>query len=234
MKKRPYIICLMMTSVDGKILSAKWGNSPRIKSLLINFEKAHDTFKVGAWIVGRTTMEKDFTKGLKPILKKGHGEKSRLDFIADAKAKSFAIAIDAHAKLGWKKPLMHGDHVITILTEKVPDAYLAHLKDIGVSYIFAGKKEIDLRIALEKLYSLFGIRKLMLEGGGHINGSFLNEGLIDEYHQLILPIADGSIETSTVFEIQPKVKKGGATLLKLKQVKKIANDVVWLKYKIGN
>lgn len=230
---RPHVICLMMTSVDGKILSEKWGNSPRIKKLAGAFEKAHEKMGIGAWIVGRTTMEKDFTDFAKPILKKGHHEINRSDFVANyGSVNSFAIAIDGQAKLGWRESLMLGDHVITILTEEVPDAYLAHLQDIGVSYIFGGIKEIDLKTVLEKLYKLFGIKKLMLEGGGRINGSFLNEGLIDELHQLLLPIADGTIETSTLFEIDAKAKKGGATVLKLENVKQIEDDVLWLTYKV--
>jgi riboflavin biosynthesis pyrimidine reductase len=227
---KPEIICLMMTSVDGKILSENWGNNPHIQSLLKSFEKVHDSIGIPAWLCGRTTMEKDFTNGAKPILKKGHQAIERLDFIGDKKATSYAIAIDAHAKLGWEKNNLHGDHVITILTEAVPDAYLAHLQDIGLSYLFAGKKELDLELAMQKLYSLFGIKKLMLEGGGHINGSFLNEGLIDELNVLILPIADGTAATASLFDINDK--KNGATLMQLKEVKQLENDVVWLTYKM--
>ena len=228
---RPYVMCLMMTSVDGKILTGKWGNSPKIKGLISKFEEAHEALGVQAWIVGRSTMEKDFTDFAKPILKKGHQEVDRKDFVAEHQSNSFAIAIDGQAKLGWGQSTMQGDHVITILTEAVPDAYLAHLQDIGVSYIFGGVDDINLKKALKKLRSLFGIEKLMLEGGSHINGSFLNEELIDELHQLLLPIADGTIETSTLFEIEPGVKKKGATLLKLERVKQIEDDVLWLTYK---
>jgi riboflavin biosynthesis pyrimidine reductase len=233
MKKRPYVICLMMTSVDGKILTKNWGNDPKLKKLIKLFEQAHTTYGVNAWIVGRTTMEKDFTKGAKPVLKAGRHEIERTDFVAAHNAPSFAIALDGHGKLGWRKGIMNGDHVITILTESVPDAYLANLQDIGLSYVFAGKEEIDLPLALEKLHGLFGIEKLMLEGGGHINGSFLNEGLIDEFHQLLLPIADGSADTATVFEVDQKTKHDGATWLKLEKVELIEEDVLWLKYLVA-
>ncbi len=221
-----------MTSVDGKILGEKWGKSKKMDVLRGTFEKVHEEIGIGAWIVGRSTMEKDFTDFAKPVLKKGHQKVNRKDFVANHASKTFAIAIDGKAKLGWNAATMQGDHVISILTESVKDAYLAQLQDIGVSYIFAGKEEINLKIALKKLRKLFGIEKLMLEGGAHINGSFLNEGLIDELHQLLLPVADGTIETSTLFEIDPKVKKNGATLLKLEKVKQIENDVLWITYKI--
>ncbi|WP_432713590.1 dihydrofolate reductase family protein [Pedobacter sp.] len=231
MNDRPYIICLMMTSVDGKILGEKWGDSPEMMILKNKFEEIHNQVGINAWIVGRTTMEKDFTDFAKPILKKGNDKIDRSDFVAASNSQSFAIALDGKGKLGWESAEMEGDHVITILTEGVEDAYLAHLRDIGVSYIFAGVAEIHLKTALKKLRHLFGIEKLMLEGGARINGSFLNEELIDELYQLLLPIADGTIGTSTLFEIDDSIKKKGATLLKLENVKQIEDDVLWLTYK---
>jgi riboflavin biosynthesis pyrimidine reductase len=228
---RPYVTCLMMTSVDGKILGEKWGDSPQMMTLRNKFEEIHNQIGINAWIVGRTTMEKDFTNFTKPILKEGHHQIDRSDFVAKNDADSFAIALDGQGKLGWDSEDMEGDHVITILTEGVEDAYLAHLRDIGVSYIFAGADIIDLKIALYKLRHLFGIENLMLEGGARINGSFLNEGLIDELHQLLLPIADGTIETSTLFEVEDAIKREGATILKLENVKQIEDDVLWLTYK---
>jgi riboflavin biosynthesis pyrimidine reductase len=127
---------------------------------------------------------------------------------------------------------MLGQHVISVLTEGVKDSYLAHLQEIGVSYIFAGKDSIDLNVILEKLTTLFGIETLMVEGGGHLNGSFLNEGLIDEYHQLILPLIDGRVDTTSVFEVEEKNRKFDATLLQLQEIKQIEHEVVWLRYKV--
>ena len=50
-EERPYVMCLMMTSVDGKILGEKWGSSPQVKTLINTFEKAHEQLGIGAWIV---------------------------------------------------------------------------------------------------------------------------------------------------------------------------------------
>jgi riboflavin biosynthesis pyrimidine reductase len=232
MQKRPYIICLMMTTLDGKILVDKWSDSEEVQRLAKSFEEVHEEIGIKAWIVGRKTMEKDFTRGAKPVFKEGTQHIPRTDFVGDADAKSFAIAVDAGGKLGWNESIMLGDHVITILTEEVTDAYLAHLKEIGVSYIFAGKSVVDLHLATEKLYTLFGIKTLMLEGGGQLNGSFLNEGLVDEFNQLLLPIVDGSAENSSVFEITQK--KNGSVLFKLENIKKMPDDILWLKYKIAS
>ncbi len=230
MTTKPYVICLMMTSLDGKILSDAWGNDPRIQRLRGKFEETHEKIGVPAWIVGRTTMEKDFTHFQAPILSQNTKSLGREDFVAGSNAPSFAIAIDSQGKLGWKSDTMHGDHVITILTEKVSDAYLHHLREIGLSYIFAGKDSIDLPVALHKLRTLFNIEKLMLEGGGHINGSFLNEGLVDEFHQLLLPVVDGRKDTPSVFEISDKKRKKDSILFKLRECQQIDDDVLWLTY----
>lgn len=72
----------------------------------------------------------------------------------------------------------------------------------------------------------------MVEGGGYLNGSFLNEGLIDEYHQLLLPVIDGNPGNAGVFEIEAGNKKFDAALLKLQEVKRMEDDVLWLTYQM--
>ena len=61
-------------------------------------------------------------------------------------------------------------------------------KDTLFRTIFGGKDDLDLELVLNKLYSLFGIKKLLLEGGSEINGSFQREGLIDELSLIIAPV----------------------------------------------
>ena len=63
--------------------------------------------------------------------------------------------------------------------------------------MFGGKATIDLKSVLTKLRKHFGIEKLLLEGGGKINGSFLAADLIDELSVLIAPVADGTIGAPT-------------------------------------
>jgi len=110
------------------------------------------------------------------------------------------------------------------------DDYLAFLESRGVSYVFGGRASIDLRRVLAKLRTAFGIRRLLLEGGGKINGSFLAAGLIDELSILIAPVADGSIGTPTLFDARPG--KGLARQLRLISIARIKGDLIWLRYKM--
>src|SRR5271165_5148135 len=54
----------------------------------------------------------------------------------------------------------------------------------------SGKSSIDLTDAVNQLGEHFGIRTLLLEGGGHINGAFLEADLIDEVSLLVVPGID--------------------------------------------
>ena len=231
--EKPHVICHMMATVDGRIISANWGNQELIKTYSGFFEKYHDTFESQAWMCGRITMEKDFSGGVKPELVKPDAPIAREAFIGDKSAVSFAIAADAHGKLGWQSNQTGGDHIIEVLTEQVSDEYLYYLQQKSISYIFAGKNSIDFSLALNQLAALFPIKTLMAEGGGHLNGSLLNAGLIDELSLLVLPVADGTPKSPTTFEVSDYLSKRPATLLKLTQVKQLENDVIWLKYSLN-
>lgn len=223
----------MMSSVDGKILSANWQDETLFNTFAGYFEKYHETFISQAWMCGRITMERDFSGGVQPDLLPAPQPIARKPFIGDSNAASFAIAVDPHGRLGWESNTTGGDHIIEVLTEQVSDEYLYYLQRQRISYLFAGPTTVDFASALEQLASLFPIQTLMLEGGGHLNGSLLNAGLIDELSLLLLPIADGTPKSPTTFEVSEYLTKGPATRLRLSQVQQLDNDVVWLKYRFA-
>lgn len=229
---KPYIICHMATTIDGRIITANWGKKEQVKQFLGIYEECHNTFTSQAWMVGRVTMEKDFSKGEKPELIAPGSKIKREPFIGNKEAETFAIAVDTKGKLGWKSNEIGGDHIIVVLTEQVNDEYLYYLQRKKISYIFAGERETDFKLALHQLAELFKINTVMLEGGGHLNGSLLNEGLIDEISLLLLPVADGTPKTPTVFEVSEYLHKNPATHLSLTEVQHLEHDVLWLKYKV--
>lgn len=81
---------------------------------------------------------------------------------------------------------------MVVLSEGVSDAHLAGLRGEGVSYVFAGKSELDLALALDILNREFDVKRLLLEGGGGANGAFLRAGLVDELNLILCPSVDGA------------------------------------------
>ena len=223
--KRPYVICHMTPSIDGKIVSWNW---PSIKVASAEYERTAETFEADAWIIGRVSMA-PYAGTSRVPRRRSKRRIPRTDFIAQPDARSYAIAIDPSGKLTWRSNAIDDEHVITVLSQRVSDDYLAFLQSRGVSYVFGGKASIDLRRVLAKLRTAFGIRKLLLEGGGKINGSFLAAGLIDELSVLIAPVADGSVGTPTLFDAASG--RGVARALRLISVARLRGDLVWLRYR---
>lgn len=227
--ERPRVICHMMTSVDGRIVTQGWPLSPEGRR---QYEQVHAAYEPDAWLCGRVTMEQHFAAGTRSDAEvaRMHDGPPRDDFVARGEHGSFAIAVDPLGKLVWESGDVEGDHVVALLTHRVSNEYLSALRERGVSYLLAGEEELALPLALEKIGARLGVRTLMLEGGGGINGSFLRAGLIDEVSLLVAPVADGGVGTPTVFDV---AGDGVAPRrLVLEAVERRADDLLWLRYRV--
>ena len=229
---RPRVICHMMTSIDGRIVTDGW---PLSREGSRQYEAVHLSYEPGAWLCGRVTMAQHFAAGTRPEaeLARTYDGPPREDFVApgaEGEHVSFAIALDARGKLVWESGEVAGDHVVAVLSERVSEEYLASLRERGVSYLLAGRDDIELTVALEKIGERLGVRTLMLEGGGGINGSFLRAGLVDEVSLLVAPVADGRVGTPALFDVPGE----GVTpwRLALEGVERRADDVLWLRYRV--
>ena len=224
---KPYVICHMIMSLDGRIVSSRWNLSTEG---LAEYENTGGTHQANAWMCGRITMS-GFAKGSAPSPASATIPKT--DYIAPHGETSFAIALDPGGKLYWNRSEIGGDHIITVLTERVSSDYLAHLQANRISYIFGGLDSLDLPVVLDKLATKFSIKTLLLEGGGKINGSMMNAGLIDELSLLIAPVADGSMGTPALFDVVERVSMGGpGARWKLNSIDRRADDVIWLRYSL--
>ena len=145
------------------------------------------------------------------------------------KSKSYAVSVDTLGKLRWSGADIDGDHLICMVSERTPGDYLTMLEKKGISYIVTGANRVDLNQAVSLLGEHFGIRTLLLEGGGHINGAFLEAGLVDEVSILLVPGIDGRHDIPAVFDgVSPSRRV--AVPLKLKSVEQRKNGILWIRY----
>jgi riboflavin biosynthesis pyrimidine reductase len=233
---KPYVICHMNTSVDGRILGSRW--RPAENRMPGLFERLHDELGGGSWLIGRVTGSEYAKAASYP----DRTEQSypRQPWLAgrDAAAANIAwgIALDAQGKIAWGRSEIGGDPIVAVLTERVSDAHLAGLRRDGVSYIFAGEEELDLELALEILNRELGIERLLLEGGGGSNGSFLRAGLIDEISLAICPAVDGAKGAPSIFDSRDK-DAGIAPPIRsmtLTSCEVLEGGAVWLRYRLQN
>jgi 2,5-diamino-6-(ribosylamino)-4(3H)-pyrimidinone 5'-phosphate reductase len=221
---RPYIICHMLSSIDGKIDGA----SLEGLSATGEYEATGAQLNGDAWICGRATMQQHFADPGTFVARSQTAAGPTPVHVA-RRASSYAVAVDTVGKLLWSSSDIEGDHLICVASGRVSTEYLAMLRDMEISYVVSGENEIDLVEAADLLGERFGIRRLLLEGGGHINGSFLEAGLLDEISLLIAPGIDGRHEIAAVFE-GVKRQGGKAVPLKLKSLERREKDLIWLRY----
>jgi len=219
-----------MSTADGGILLKQWGE--RKTPYTNTYEETALVHHTNAWLCSTVTMEEVFVSkeplALKPVSK----PVARMDYIAPYKEKSFAIAIDPSGKLNWASSVIDEDHIITVLTTNVSDEYLAFLQEKGISYLFGGEAEIDFNSVFERLFSLFGIKRLLVEGGGNINGAILNAGLIDELSFLSCPVMEGIENIPALFDVNGSIPKLPSSQLDLFFMEEWEDNVWWIRYKV--
>lgn len=230
MNKMPYIICHMLMSIDGKVTGNFLFDEKAANSCEIYYQ-LHRNFKADGFICGRVTMEESFTKKYYPDLSKySNCDVSYEDYIYKNDAKFYAIAFDRKGKLGWKSNIINDEdpgydnsYIIEVLTKQVSKEYLCYLKDKKISYIFAGEDELDVKLALEKIYKYFNIKTLLLEGGSIINGAFFKENLVDELSLVLCPLTANNNDKSLFYDAHIE----SFDLLDLKSI----NNTITIKYK---
>ena len=231
---RPKIICHMATSIDGRLLVNRWmplasGLAPNL--LNQHYEALASRLNADGWLVGRKTMERYADGRPRPF--NNVSRLPRATHLAARSASAIAVVIDPRGKLHYGRNEVGGDHIVAVLGETVSDSYLAELRADGVSYLFAGPDGSDLARALATLTRDFGVRSLLLEGGGRTNGAFLKAGLIDELSIVVCPAVDGLSGVASIFDYvgEADERPAGGQTLRLLAIEALDGGFVWLRYR---
>ena len=200
---RPYVICHMLQSIDGKIAGGFFREKQTLELAKIYSDISKD-YNGDAIIYGTTTAKEMFSSSkTAPVLNQKPIQK--MDYTYKDDKNKWIVVIDPQGQISfdqsvYQNPRLKDKNLIVILTENISSQYLETLKSLNISYLFTGKDEIDLRLALEKLYDLFSIKKLLLQGGGITNTYFIKEDLIDELSLVVSPIVSGEEKQPNIFE----------------------------------
>ena len=171
---KPYIVCHMMTSVDGRIDCAMTEHLPGVQE----YYETLGALDAPTRISGRVTAELEMALP-------GKFEAKNIDVLL------------------WDETGADERPLLILMSEQVSKEYLAYLNGKHISWIACGKEHVDLDRACEILASEFGVRRAAVVGGGHINAGFLAAGLLDEVSILIGAGIDGRGGMQAVFDGLP-------------------------------
>ena len=228
---RPYIICHMTMSIDGKA-TGEFLNHPECGDAIELYYQINRSYQADAYACGRVTMEGSFTGGWYPDLSKFEPAYSPMDYLVDDVTGFYAVAFDPHGRLGWKSNrIMDPDEdpgydkaqIIEVLTHDIDLRYLTYLQSMGIPYIFAGETEMDVEEALFKLKAYFGIKTLLLEGGSILDGAFQRAGVVDELSLVVAPLIAAASD-------KPLFTNSALEEYRLADMKN-QRGILWLNYK---
>jgi 2,5-diamino-6-(ribosylamino)-4(3H)-pyrimidinone 5'-phosphate reductase len=220
----PFTFMLVAVSLDGKISPRrKRGQANPIGPSLIDPEimKLHNAQRAGV---------DGIMVGLNCILL----DDSRLTLRAGGGPNPIRIVLDGLAEIPPTARVL-GDEAPTIVavTRDAPEKRVAAFRERGAHILTAGHgKYVNLPPVLEALYADFGIRRLVVEGGGTVHRSMIASGLYDEVHLIICPFVIGGSTSVTPVERAAFWPRGRVPQYRLKKAD-VHGDYLYVVYGAG-
>ena len=234
-EKRAYVICHMMTSLDGKI-TGPFFSMKECDVCGEFYDEEIAKLAPKAWGCGRTTFEENYQSALAENLNLDEFKDRKVekgDYLVKSENLPYAIAFDRKGRLNWKQDKIEYpdgvfSKVLEVVTALAPSSYLAYLRKIAIPYIIAGQEDLDAGLFLHKLYEEFGIERFALCGGGNINAAFMKDNLVDEISLVTAPVIDG--ESHGLSFVEKTSPRGFPRAYTLKDAVKLPDGGLWLTY----
>lgn len=219
------ITCFMYASLDGRIDCAMTEKiDPEAKAYYTQLASFGDFTQIN----GKTTNAMHYAEN--GVFESKNYRACGETFFKAEDAAGYQVCMDTKGTLLWNTNLVDGKPLIVVTSENAGAEYLDYLKSKKISYITCGAEKIDLKKTVAVLEKEFGVKKAVITGGGHINGSFLDVGLIDEVEMMFGAGIDGREGWAASFDGRPQDRNPVA--LELLDVERLENDTVLLKYKV--
>ena len=215
-KSRPYVILSAAITLDGKLGVKNKRTKLSSKNDKIRVHKLRS--RVDAIIIGNNTVRLD-----NPLLTVRHTQgKNPVRIILDSSG-----TIKSNSKI-----IQTCNKIPTIIavSELISEKNLQRLRKFSLEIIVCGKNNVDISKLLGILLKK-GIKKILLEGGGTVNWSFIKRNLIDEAIITLTPYILGGKDSVSLVEGIGFKNLDVSTKLKLKKIQKNKNELV-LFYKL--
>ncbi len=213
LKKEPFVILKVAATLDGKIATRE-GDSKWISGETSRHFVHRMRDQVDGVVVGIGTVLKDDPQ-LTARIKKG---RDPYRIILDSR-----LRIPEDAKVIGNSP----SKTIIATTELAARDKIERLEKKGVRILILDSKQgrVDLKNCLSKLGEM-GMMSLLVEGGSQVNGSFLDEGLIDKILFFLSPKLIGDREALGIFGGSGKANLKETIPLNELRVRRMREDIL--------
>lgn len=189
-----------MSSVDGRLIDGRWSDPYKAAhaDLLKVYSAAGRELNTDAWMFGKNTLRAMFPYKFS-IKGNTVAPDSPAVYNAERTSERMFIVADPEADIYFTSSTVMGDNILVILGRNVTEEYLAHLRELHISYVIVSNAT-SLKEGFNVVGREFGIRSVSVQGGGILNGALLADRLIDELSLVIYPGIDGLSGVPSVCE----------------------------------
>jgi len=145
------------------------------------------------------------------------------------------VVIDSYGRIPLDSKILKTAYrieTVLVVSEGAHEERIQNLKNRGAKVIVAGKRKVDLRKALFYLEEM-GIKAIIVEGGGELNWSLLNLGVVDQLILTIAPVIVGGRTATTLVEGCGYEKISDALKMELNKVYRQNHGEIVLIYKLN-
>ena len=213
-EKRPWVSLKAAMTLDGKIATAdgdsRWVTSESARSFVHQLRGYHSGICVGAGTV----------RADDPMLDcRFEGLKNPVRILPDSRASLSPDSRIAKSSGSIRTILAH--------TQAADAGKLEILRACGIETLPCGTRDahVDLEDMLDKLGAL-RIDSILLEGGEELNGSFIEQGLVDEYYFFVAPKILGGADAKTAVGGKGFPRMSEALGLRIESVKQFGPDLL--------
>lgn len=226
---KPYIVCHMMQSVDGRIACDMVD-----KISGDEYYTALESLDCPTTVEGKVTLQLHVT-GFDPYTPDDATPVGQEEVYVACPSDGYAISVDSAGTLLWTADNCQTDTPrLCLVSERAPREYLARLRRLGLSYIATGKEQVDLRRAVGLLAERFGVKRMAVVGGGKVNAGFLDAGLLDEISVMTAPGIDGRTGQPALFDGRTDSPTFLPLGLTCQSCQVLDNGVIWARYALAS
>ena len=208
---RPRVIFSAAITLDGKLASRNGDSKLSSKIDKIRVHKLRS--KVDAILIGKNTVKID-----DPLLS-----------VHNIKKKNpIRIILDSNATISTSSRILKTCSkipTVIVVTKKAQKKNLQKLEKFPVQIVVCGNNTVSIKKLLAVLKKK-GIKNILVEGGGATNWAFVKENLVDEAIITITPYLVGGMTATTLVDGDGFSTITKSIRLKLKNVKKMKNEVI--------
>lgn len=222
---RPFVLMNMAMTADGKIATANRRivhfGSPRDQAHLYELRATADAVMCGA----RTAEAPGVTLGV-------GGERYRRQRLRRGlKEYHLRVIVSGSGSVDMSATVFKrfDSPILILTTERAGKRRLERLQKVAAEVHVCGRNRVDFVAALRWLRREWGVRRLLVEGGGELNAALWEAGLVDELHLTVCPMIFGGRQAPTLADGPGRPPLGAARVVECVRARLVDGEMffVW-------